>query len=667
MKKKSLFFRIFACMLICCFSTLFVACGGGGLGSREDLQDQFENGEMTDEEFEEAMKGTLSAPLYGTKVLYRPEHYDFDQGGGSYASYYAKYAYTILETLIYNYGVARSFDQADLLEHYQYDSIRYQVTSFANITKEISAEGEKSEVAYYLMQADTNADWNMTIPYNNGNVMIVAFPFADSSTVATSVSKVIDDTDDGELVVELISQDIYQNENTEYYTNQNNTTSYVKFFLAPAYENTLPTDGENRNEELGALIASNQYSDVVKAVEYALYCFALDLTPQAVTFDEGTTATQPIIVSIGGQSAQSQLEYIKEVFNNMGSTVGVSSRMQTKLIDWILKTIIGEDAMANDTVVYYDNATKNADGSYTLGTSSRTIPNARDYENVVTNIVSTVCEQVQIGNVNDEDVNVDDRFLASEVKDFWGDLFSIDVNNEEDPFVNIPAMEYQSAVLMFNDDLEDIEMRDPSDPTGMTMMTVQGHKVENLWIAFQYDAGGDGQDIVDPNASITIRVHLNAYINGVFTADAGGMVELTVPDGPFDYLGATYPAGSPDSYGHMARFEGIGHREYGFVLDSFNTEVGNGVLKAMDRYNGSTLISDPLILVGTTELKDYYRLIEPEEPLADGTTYTYGMLNYEKLTGANQTDYLEITYEVIKVAGDTETNYKFQTGIAYIA
>ena len=91
-------------MLICCFSLLFVACGGGGLGSREDLQDQFENGEMTEDEFEDAMKETLSAPLYGTKVLYRPEHYDFDQGGGSYSNYYAKYAYTILYDLVRTYG-----------------------------------------------------------------------------------------------------------------------------------------------------------------------------------------------------------------------------------------------------------------------------------------------------------------------------------------------------------------------------------------------------------------------------------------------------------------------------------------------------------------------------------------------------------------------------------
>ena len=653
MKKKGLFFRIFACMLICCFSLLFVACGGGGLGSREDLQDQFENGEMTEDEFEDAMKDTLSAPLYGTKVLYRPEHYDFDQGGGSYASYYAKYAYTILETLIYNYGVARSPDQADLLEYYQYDSIRYQVTSFANITKEISAEDEESDVAYYLMQADTNADWNMTLPYDNENVIIVAFP-NDPDVQTSFMNNVIEIN--GTLFAEFFTNQAESEDALlEYYTNPKNTTSYVESFLAPAYESALPSDGENRNEELGALIASNQYSDVVKSVEYTLYCFALDLTPQTVTFTEGSSATQPINVSIGGQTADAQLEYIKEVFNSIGSTVGVSSRMQTKLIDWILDTIIGENAMANDTVVYYDNATKNADGSYTLGTPSKTVTNARDYENTVEEIVSTVCEQVQIGNVNDENVNVDDRFLASEVKDFWGDLFSIDVNNEEDPFVNIPAMEYQSAVLMFNDDLEEIEIRDPNDPTGMTMMTVQGHKVENLWLVFQYDAGNDGLNNVDPNASITIRVHLNAYINGVYMQDVAESQMITVPDGPMDY-GNT----------GMVMFASIGDRENGLIFNSFNTEVGNGILKAMDNYSGSTLISDPLILVGTTELKDYYKLIEPEEPLADGTTYTYGILDHTKLTGADQTDYLEIAYEVIKVAGDTETNYKFQTGIALI-
>ena len=508
------------------------------------------------------------------------------------------------------------------------------------------------------MQANTNTDWNMTLPYDNENIMIVAFPF-DPLTQGYRINQ----TElNGILSVEYsIPQNTYEDQNTQYYTNAYNSTSYVKSFLAPAYESALPSDGENRNEELGALIASNQYSDVVKSVEYALYCFALDLTPQTVTFTEGSSATQPINVSIGGQTADAQLEYIKEVFNSIGSTVGVSSRMQTKLVDWLLKTVIGEEAMANDTVVYYDNVTvtRNDDGSsynFSNATVTETVTNARDYENVVTNIVSTVCEQVQIGSVNDEDVNVDDRFLASEVKDFWGDLFSIDVNNEEDPFVNIPAMEYQSAALMFNDDLEEIEIRDPNDPTGMTMMTVQGHKVENLWLVFQYDAGNDGLNNVDPNASITIRVHLNAYINGVYMQDVAESQMITVPDGPMDY-GNT----------GMVMFESIGDRENGLIFNSFNTEVGNGILKAMDNYSGSTLISDPLILVGTTELKDYYKLIEPEEPLADGTTYTYGILDHTKLTGADQTDYLEIAYEVIKVAGDTETNYKFQTGIALIA
>lgn len=643
MKKKSLFFRIFACMLICCFSTLFVACGGGGLGSREDLQDQFENGEMTDEEFEEAMKGTLSAPLYGTKVLYRPEHYDFDQGGGSYASYYAKYAYTILANLINVYGVSSDTNQYLEIKNYMYDTIRYKAYAIAEVTTEIDQEGNSStlDTPRFVVFVNADADWNMTMQYTDENISLQAYPYTLNERVVD-----INDTTLSTISFDYVDEETYLP--ADYY--DTNGEEYQQSILAPTYDGEFTTDPENEN--FNSLINSGNYSDVVKAVEYALYCFALDLTPQTVTFTEGSSATQPINVSIGGQSAQSQLDYIKEVFNNMGSTVGVSSRMQTKLIDWILDTIIGEDARANDTVVYYDNATKNKDGSYTLGTSSKTVTNARDYENVVTNIVSTVCEQVQIGNVNDEDVNVDDRFLASEVRDFWGDLFSIDVNNEEDPFVNIPAMEYQSAVLMFNDDLEDIDYINDD----YTTTKVKGHKVENLWLVFQYDAGNDGLNNVDPNASITIRVHLNAYINGVYMQDVAESQMITVPDGPMDY-GNT----------GMVMFLNIGDMKNGLIFNSFNTEVGNGVLKAMDKYDGSTLISDPLILVGTTELKDYYKLIEPEEPLEDGTTYTYGILDHTKLTGADQTDYLEIAYEVIKVAGDTETNYKFQTGIAFIA
>ena len=630
-------------MLICCFSFLFVACGGGGLGSREDLQDQFENGEMTDEEFEEAMKGTLSAPLYGTKVLYRPEHYDFDQGGGSYASYYAKYAYTILANLINVYGVSSDTNQYLEIKNYMYDTIRYKAYAIAEVTTEIDQEENSStlDTPRFVVFVNADADWNMTMQYIDENISLKAYPYTLNERVVD-----INDTTPSTISFDYIDEETYSP--AVYY--DTNGEKYQQSILAPTYDGEFTTDPENEN--FNSLINSGNYSDVVKAVEYALYCFALDLTPQTVTFTEGSSATQPINVSIGGQSAQSQLDYIKEVFNNMGSTVGVSSRMQTKLIDWILDTIIGEDARANDTVVYYDNATKNKDGSYTLGTPSKTVTNARDYENTVEEIISTVCEQVQIGNVNDEDVNVDDRFLASEVRDFWGDLFSIDVNNEEDPFVNIPAMEYQSAVLMFNDDLEDIDYINDD----YTTTKVKGHKVENLWLVFQYDAGNDGLNNVDPNASITIRVHLNAYINGVYMQDVAESQMITVPDGPMDY-GNT----------GMVMFLKIGDTKNGLIFNSFNTEVGNGVLKAMDKYDGSTLISDPLILVGTTELKDYYKLIEPEEPLADGTTYTYGMLNYEKLTGANQTDYLEIAYEVIKVAGDTETNYKFQTGIAFIA
>ena len=643
MKKKGLFLRIFACMLICCFSFLFVACGGGGLGSREDLQDQFENGEMTDEEFEEAMKGTLSAPLYGTKVLYRPEHYDFDQGGGSYASYYAKYAYTILANLINVYGVSSATNQYLEIKNYMYDTIRYKAYAIAEVTTEIDQEENSStlDTPRFVVFVNADADWNMTMQYIDENISLQAYPYTLNERVVD-----INDTTPSTISFDYIDEETYSP--AVYY--DTNGEKYQQSILAPTYDGEFTTDPENEN--FNSLINSGNYSDVVKAVEYALYCFALDLTPQTVTFTEGSSATQPINVSIGGQSAQSQLDYIKEVFNNMGSTVGVSSRMQTKLIDWILDTIIGEDARANDTVVYYDNATKNKDGSYTLGAPSKTVTNARDYENTVEEIISTVCEQVQIGNVNDDDVNIDDRFLASEVKDFWGDLFSIDVNNEEDPFVNIPAMEYQSAVLMFNDDLEDIDYINDD----YTTTKVKGHKVENLWLVFQYDAGNDGLNNVDPNASITIRVHLNAYINGVYMQDVAESQMITVPDGPMDY-GNT----------GMVMFLNIGDTKNGLIFNSFNTEVGNGILKAMDKYDGSTLISDPLILVGTTELKDYYKLIEPEEPLEDGTTYTYGILDHTKLTGADQTDYLEIAYEVIKVAGDTETNYKFQTGIAFIA
>lgn len=637
--KKSVWIKLFSFLMVFCFAFLFTGCAGGMASDRyQDLLDKLENGEITEEDFLDQMKETRMAPLYATKVLYRPEHYDFSQGGGEFSDYFAKYAYITYQYIINKYGVSTE-------NLFINDSIRYSVNEINNITKVIvRQEGQDDiigEQSGTQIVANSSYAWNSSFAYNNINIQPQSFiVFAENQ-----------DTEINDKNSPIVSKFAFTTDMLErlvtYYGEQNRQQQYLKnlLFNDAISQDVLPGEAE----EIAELLKNGKQSDIVKAIEYVLYCFELDLQPREINFIQGTTAESPVEVRVTNfRDIDEALEYVKEVFQKRGSSVGLSKKSRTKLKNWILETLIGEDAINNQDVVVRENVTRveYLDASGTLvNVEYRPSSNpddtkhfSRDYETTVEDTITTMCDEVQIGNLDGDDVHVNDKFLASEVKDYWGTTFSI--AGEGDQFEGIPAMEYQSAVLMFEEDFE----------------------LSNLWIAFKYDAGQDGDKIVDPNASITIKVKLNLYKKD------GGWEEVAidtikVPDGEFDYLGATVP----DGYTHMARFEGLGpaNSEEGIKVGAFNPEIGDSILKAME-YNGKKMISDPIKLVGSTKVKDYYKLIEPEEPLPDGTTYTYGILNHEKFGGEDGCDYLEIAFEVVKIAGDVDTNYKFQAGIAMI-
>ena len=74
MKKKVI--RIFAVVMMICISLLFVGCG---------------NTDNSDDDFDWSGSGNGSQTeatnnLYGTKVLYRPDNYDYDEGSGGEAN-----------------------------------------------------------------------------------------------------------------------------------------------------------------------------------------------------------------------------------------------------------------------------------------------------------------------------------------------------------------------------------------------------------------------------------------------------------------------------------------------------------------------------------------------------------------------------------------------------
>ena len=79
------------------------------------------------------------------------------------------------------------------------------------------------------------------------------------------------------------------------------------------------------------------------------------------------------------------------------------------------------------------------------------------------------------------------------------------------------------------------------------------------------------------------------------------------------------------------------------------------------------------MLVGTSSVRRYYEIVEygsnPQydtDQLPAGYTYTSARLNPEMFSGSEGCDYIEITYKVLKEAGNTDKNYRFYTGISML-
>ena len=267
-------------------------------------------------------------------------------------------------------------------------------------------------------------------------------------------------------------------------------------------------------------------------------------------------------------------------------------------------------------------------------------------------------------------MTIDDRFLASNIMEYAGSTFTIqddgnfpvyDPENPEHAYA-IRPLEYQSVVLMFK----------------------QETYIDGLWLALKYDADGDGteEDVYNWDEYIDIIVDLNYYNHATNTRRIIQSKKVRVYDGPYaiDYMygfeGDTGGGGDgelvPRDHCSGVVFDDLGSLHVGV----FNVDIGGGILKTdvgRNDYKGDPLVSlDPLVLVGTNNIRRYYEIVEPgstdldQEALEDGYTYTSGRLNPTMFSGSDGCDYIEITYKVIKEAGNTTKNYKFYTGLAYL-
>lgn len=706
---KKIWAKIFSILLIVTFC--FLGTGCEEFNFFDDLWEKFQNGDITEDEYYEELAKNQTIPMYGTKVLYRPDHYDFNEGSGGTAEeendYYGKYAWNIMRILEAIYGVS-SLDIEGITKYgffgnfnrenlpYLYDTIRYQVDEYTQVSNTITIDGDSVSISNNektVMSANLNNDWEWSFLIDE-----------DESGKVTAPYLYYKDASDNRVIKNNYVTTIFENDYSsiknfisDYYSDVNFSENYLSIYLG------TEEDKEDKENE-------RFYSDFVKTLEYVIYCYSLDLTPGEVVVSTENLETEQyyqikIIQTANGVQQEltpkDALSAIKETFDKLGSYVGVAERNKDKIIQWILDNVIGQNAMASDSVVEKKNAIEIVyDGEsqfftnvqsakdfitskgITLSESDeekidamqeptvQTTEVGRNYGDTVEKIVDKVCEEVTIGG---DDVYVDDRFLASEIVEYYGESFTYSKEKDVFPYYEdfttgagaraVKPLEYQSAVLMFKEEVN----------------------ISQLIVAFQYDADLDGYQTAtgerfDGSRYIEIEVGLNFFDYETKTKTVVDTKTAIVPDGKtVDPLGdedlqkLSKQTGISFSQSVMFGFDEpiLGDWKKDLICGAFNVDIGGGVLKTdvgRNGYKGIPFVSeDPIKIVGNTQVKNYYEIIEPtEEEIAKGETYLSGQLNSSMFMGSDGCDYLEITYRVIKKVGDTSTNYKFYTGISVL-
>ncbi len=688
-RKKSFLFKFITICMLLCFA--FISVGCLGMPGNPDGFESDDDGDFDDDDFQDS----IIVDMYGTKVLFRPDDYDYNYGSGAETgetnNYYGKYAYFIMEYLFNTYGWFRDYSTISQalpnfnieeddrpwgmnMTSYLYDSIRYQVDTSAVVTQGVYVTYENGEITsvgdevmdltspLYIIGADTNVRWNWTInpqvTIDNSN-SLNAYVYSTGDYIPRDGRVYINTTNDAPSAIR------------SYYTIQ-------AYFNSSAYQTLFLSSTLDENDE-------DSYSQYVKALEYAIYCYAVDLEPAEITVTHANDGSGAYTLQVGNfnpdgerTSVDVALDYAKYVFTELGSYVGLVDRQITKIQNWILDNIIGEDALNNDdqftyytsgVLAYVDSETYRYVGYDFSEAQASTNALGRDYETAVETIMEDVCELVSIGNDNGEDVTIDQRFLASNVMEYAGNMFFI----QDD--TNFPAPTDDS-------DLSDLNTLLPLEYQSVAFMFSEDTYVDGLWVALKYDAGLDGtEEGVYGDQYIDIIVDINYYNNANNERIILDSKQVRVYDGPYDLdfmYGEEGDGGdginAPEGHCSGVMFDDLGQ----LLVKAFKTDIGNSVLMtdvgSVGHYVSAPYVSTtPLVIRGTTDVRKYYEIVEfgtnPEfdkDELEDGYTYTSGRFNPEMFAGADGCDYLEITYKVIKKAGDLDTNYKFYTGLAFM-
>lgn len=530
--------------------------------------------------------------LEGVKVLRKPLSYSFDENvpeNEGTTDFYAHFARRIIDYLFYTYG---NFN-TDPDSSGQWFSFLYQQTQNAQVGElaeqfasdpdgfvyfydairhQVTSVQQDVATGSYAVSADTSRAWNWSLPLDNINYRPWILSYQG--------------TQNGNII------------STTFNAEGNYSFTYSGY-------NFYYTQGGDIQHAFDSTAFQSAYvnEDYINGLTYAIYSLVLGLEPNAMTVSYASGA--PVLTVEGyaptadQTSAERALEEVKILFNQLGSYVGLTERNKTAIAQYVLDEIIGERAQIDPTLP--------SPYSYDLY-----------YEDVVSAIVDYCGTLTTIGQASEEtgegETTVGDSFMASEVEDYPATSFF--TTFDEDPFAYVEASEYQSLVLM--------PAVTEENPT---------IRITDMWLDFQYDANGDGNEIYDENLSIDIEVVVR-WNKGDGSDIREVRQTITVVDGPAD----------PGEDGTTLEFE-------------FETLFGEVV--EIGAFNCPAALTPPdgervITLTGLTDARRYYKVME-------SSTYGgYGVLDESRIEGS----YLEIAFNVTKTPGDTTTNYEFYTAIS---
>ena len=646
-------------------------CGGKDPDFKKELDDALENGEITEDEYEDTLEEELGGiNLDGVLVLRRPLNYDYE-GNSSTSNYYEEFSTNLLRTLflVYgnlNYGFSNVFDtmfqetknnetlqmlsekfasgdKEDFI--YFYDAIRYQITeedpSYQTITGgagKIIINGDEfsySNASGKLVLTGTTG----TFEENNSKITINGADYTFSltennlmltSTQPNSITATADLDYGWNWSLSYASSNYYPyiyvygkdiNNLPELTNNQTQANFSANAYNFSSFEEYYSGNSVEYDFSPAEFMSAFVNEDYKTALEYAIYSIVLGITPNAneitVAYDPVTGAPSVSVEDFAPTEEKSSavlaLEDRKALFNELGSYVGLTETNKQNIADFVIEEIIGEQA--------------------TTG------PRASElyYEELVDAIVQYTGTLTTIGRTDDGsgagtgdepiegDTTVGETFIASEAVTY--PLTSFMSYIDGDPFLYTGGpYEYQSFVLM------------PSN---------ENCEFSDIWLDFKYDAGNDGDEIYDPNKYLEIEVSVRWW--QVKTDEAGNVLSKTmrvvtktirVKDGPIN-------EGEEGSY-------------IEFELDVPERQGGFGETVKVGKFN----CPEPLVpkedrtvtITGKTDARKYYQVIE-------SSTYGgYGVLNQELFDFS----YCEVAFNVAKAPGDNQTNYAFYTAISNI-